>query len=219
MTIPDNSLRKAVLLLLSLPERQATELIGRLEPQQAAAVTAAMKEIGPYEGAEQEVAVRECAARIAEHRPPQTVPLQFLHHLDADAVFDLIADEHPQTIALVLCHLQPQQAAAVLAELPPEGQLSVVCRMATMGEASPEAIADLELGLRRRMADPPCQPTVNCGVASVVRMLNLMQPASERRLLAHLAEADPQLVEEIHRAMFGIDVTEYDECDVEAAAG
>ena len=88
-----------------------------------------------------------------------------------------------------------------------------------MSEPSPEVVRDVENGLKRRLSAAIGRPTGNRGVASVVRMLNVMEPAAERRLLGKLAEADPQLVREIRRAMFGVDVAACEEWDVAEAAG
>ena len=50
-------------------------------------------------------------------------------------------------------------------------------------------------------------------------MLNVMEPAAERRLLGKLAEADPELIREIRRAMFGVDVAAHEGWSVAEAAG
>ena len=66
----------------------------------------------------------------------------------------------------------------------------------------------------RRSAATPLAPrrgpTGNRGVTGVVRMLNVMEPAVERRLLAS-GRTDPQLAREIRRAMFGADVAACEE--------
>ncbi len=222
MANPSISLRKAAVLLLSLPKGQVAELLNRLEPRQAAAVTAEMTGLREVGGVEQEAVAREFAgasvACLAERQPRRATPFQFLHDLQSDAVLDLIADEHPQTIALVLSYLPSRQAAAVLAELTPERQLSVVSRIATIGQTSQEVVGDVERGLKRRLSGATARPAGNRGVASVVRILNLMAPAVERRLLGKLAETDQQLVWEIRRAMFGADVAACDSWDVAEVA-
>ena len=198
-------------------------MLGRLDSQQAAAVTAELNGLGEVSGDEQEAVVREFAgpsvARLDHGRPAKTAPFQFLHDLSTDALRDLVAGEHPQAIALVLSYLPPQQAAALLAELTPEEQFSVVCRIATMSEASPEVVRDVANGLKRRRSAAVGRPAGNRGVAQVVRILNVMEPAAERRLLGKLAEADPQLVREIRRVMLGVDVAACEEWEMAEAAG
>ena len=75
-----------------------------------------------------------------------------------------------------------------------------------MDEPRPEIVRDVEKSLLGRLRSVEDRPDGNRGVACVVRMLNAMEPAAERELLGELAEADPELVEQIRRAMFGADV-------------
>ena len=189
---------------------QRSQLVDKLEPAQAAAVAAAMNELDEVGRGEQNAVVREFArVRIANSGDDgRTIPtpFEFLGDLDADALLDLIADEHPQTIALVLSHIPSVQAGPVLAGLSAEQQFAVVCRLATMGEADPDVVRDVENALRRQLFGEHDRPVVDPNVASAVRILNAMEPAAERRLLAALSEADPRLVARIRRAMFGVDV-------------
>lgn len=219
---PIKNLRKAAVVLQSLSKEQAAALLGKLEPEQAAAVTAEMGGLPKVDDTERDAVTREFAqARVREVRHRQAVdhvPFEFLNNLDGHALLDLIADEHPQTIALVLSCLSPSQSAAAIAELTPEQQLSVVCRIATMSEPSPEAVRDVEQGLHRRMFGAPRRPTSHCGVTSVIRMLNVMEPATERKLLSDLSESAPELVREIRRVMFGVDVPVYGSGDLARAA-
>ena len=159
------------------------------------------------------------AASLADRQPAESEPFEFLGEVDGDVLLEAIADERPQTVALMLSYMLPQQAAAVLAGLPPDRQLSVVCLIATMSETSPEAVRDVEDGLKRRLAGPVDRPAEHRGVASVIQMLDALEPATERRLLGDLAEAAPELVREIRRAMFGVNVPVYDKSNVASAAG
>ncbi|MCE5303759.1 MAG: hypothetical protein LLF97_11730 [Planctomycetaceae bacterium] len=195
MAIAQDNLRKAAVLLLSLPKPQRKQLLDRLLPRQAAAVTAEM-------------------ARLASEPIDATEPLDdldaepfaFLHHLPTDALLDLMAEEQPQTIAMVLSYLPPQEAAAALADMTPEQQFTVVCRIATMSEPTSSAIRAVETELRRRLPRGLQTAHRRRGVVHVVRMLNVMEPTVERRLLGELADADPQLAGEIRKVMFGVDV-------------
>ncbi len=217
-----SNLHKAAVLLLSLPKQQAAKLLDKLGPEQVAAVTAEMARLRDVNGAEQEAVMREFAAagaaRVGHQRPAGAAPFEFLHDVPSEDLLSLLADEHPQTVAVILSHLPPHQAADVLADLPPDGQLSVVCRIAAMEQPSPEVVRDVEKGLRSRLLRCDARPADHRGVASVVKMLNVMEPASERRLLRELAAADPGLVREIRRAMFGADVADCEELNVAEVA-
>jgi flagellar motor switch protein FliG len=222
--MPDANLRKAAVLLLSLPFEQRSQLLGRLQPQQSEAVAAAMNDLGEVGVAERETVIGEFVAatpvdpvrRRAKKKP---VPFQFLRDLETDALLDLIADEQPQTVALILSCVPPQQAAAALGALTIEDQTELVCRMATAMAASPQVIADVESALRRRLDAPGEGPAGGRGLAGIVRILNVMPLVAERRLLASLSQSAPQLASELRQTMFGVDVAPCDAQDVRSAAG
>ena len=136
----------------------------------------------------------------------EALPFGFLQKVDNQNLLTFIMDEHPQTIALILSHIQPQQAAEIIKGLPPERQLSVIRRVATMGQTSPEIIKEVERGLEHRMSSVVSQQFENAGgVPSVAGMLNVIDRATERSLMENLSREDPELVEEIRRLMFVFD--------------
>jgi flagellar motor switch protein FliG len=218
-----SNLRKAAILLSSLPDPQAEKLLAQLNAEQSATVFAEMAALREVDRAERETVARAFAGQRILHihpahaRWPSPPPFEFLHDLDVDDLLGILADENPQAIALVLFYLPAQQAADVLARLTAEQQFSVVCRIATFHEPDPEVVRDVEEGLARRLAGGSARPSAPRGITRVVQLLNAMEPASERRLLAELAEADPPLVHEIRRVMFGPDVAECGAWDPAAA--
>jgi flagellar motor switch protein FliG len=129
-----------------------------------------------------------------------------------------IIDEHPQTIALIVSNLPPAQAAGIIAGLPSERQLAVVRRIATMGQTNPEIIHEVEKGLESRMSSVMSQQFENAGgVESVAEILNVIDRATERSLLEHLAQDDPDLVEEIRRLMFVFeDLLKFSDRDIQS---
>ena len=217
-----SNLHKAAVFLLSLPKEQAADLLARLEPEQAAAVTGEMARVSEIDVAEGEAVAQEFAAAretgVADQRPVEAEPFEFLRDVDSLELSQLITGEHPQIIALILSYLSPQQAADVLERLPPDEQLSAVYRIAEMGEPSAEVIHDVEDALRAHLTGGNVRPAISRGVASVVRLLNMIEPVIERRLLDELAEADPELEREIRRAMFGVDIAERQEQSMTEAA-
>ena len=147
----------------------------------------------------------------------EALPFGFLQKVDTQNLLTFIIDEHPQTIALILCHVSPTQAAEIIGGLPAERQLSVVRRMATMGQTSPEVIHEVEEGLEHRMSSVMSQQFEKAGgVAAVAEMLNVIDRATERSLLENLAQEDPELVEEIRRLMFVFeDITKFTDRDIQ----
>jgi len=226
--------RKAAILLMSLPPEQAAQLLTKLEPKLVEAVSIEIAKTQGVSGDEQTQVIKEFAGanpnaltgsvgglEVARtlveqalgknanatldnvRQSIEALPFGFLQKVDSQNLLTFIIDEHPQTIALVLCHLPPSQAADVLAGLPTERQLAVIRRVATMSQTSPEIIHEVEKGLENRMAVVMSQSFENAGgVGSVAEILNVTDRTTERSLLENLAQEDPDLVEEIRRLMF-----------------
>ena len=219
------TLRKAAVFLASLPNEQAAALLAKLSPEQAAAVSAEMAAIGPVDrrGARGGDAgfrrVRALSQRLPDRRrcAANASPFEFLHGIEANDLLALIGDEHPQTIALVLSQLPAEQAAGAIAALSPDRQASVIARIARIDQPSPEIVAEVAGAVHRRLAGPVSVP-ISRGMARVVKMFGAMRPATERKLLGGIAQADPDLLRAIRRAMFGPDVAACGESNLSGAA-
>jgi len=235
--MPGADIRKAAVLLMSLPEAQAAQLLTKLDPKQVEAVSIEIARIGAVSGEDQEQVIQEFAnanpaaltgraggldvakslveqalgkaagATLESVRQSiEALPFGFLQKVDSQNLLTFIIDEHPQTIALILCHLPPPRAADVISGLPAERQISVIRRVATMGQTSPEIIDEVQKGLEHRMSSVMSQQFENTGgVDAVAEILNVIDRATERNLLENLAQEDPDLVEEIRRLMFVFD--------------
>jgi flagellar motor switch protein FliG len=133
----------------------------------------------------------------------QEIPFDFLKKADPGQICTFIQDEHPQTIALILAHLDPQVAAFVLSALPQPVRADVVIRVATMDRTPPEIVHEVERVLERKMASVFTQGfTFAGGVKEVAEILNRIERATEKSIMTDLSERDPELADEISRLMF-----------------
>ena len=89
---------------------------------------------------------------LARITPPKSTGLEALKWMDPRTIANLVENEHPQIIALVLAHLDAPIAADVLQLLDEELQADLVYRVATMGPVTADAIEDLERLLLRPVA-------------------------------------------------------------------
>jgi len=136
----------------------------------------------------------------------QEVPFEFLKRADPAQICSFIQDEHPQTIALILAHLNSQVSAIVLSALPREIQADVIIRIATMDRTPPEIVREVERVLERKMASIFSQGfTFAGGIKEVAEILNRIERNSEKSIMADLEERDPELADEIARLMFTFD--------------
>jgi flagellar motor switch protein FliG len=133
----------------------------------------------------------------------QEVPFEFLKKADPSQICGFIQDEHPQTIALILAHLDSQVSAIILAGLPQTIQAEVVIRIATIDRTPPEIVREVERVLERKMASVFSQGfTFAGGVKEVAEILNRIDRGAEKAIMAELEERDAELADEISRLMF-----------------
>lgn len=136
----------------------------------------------------------------------QEVPFQFLKRADPSQVCSFIQDEHPQTISLILAHMNPSLSSIILSSLPQDVQSDVVIRIATMDRTAPEIVREVERVLERKMASVFSQGfTFAGGVKDVAEILNMIERSTEKTIMADLEERDPELADEIARLMFTFD--------------
>ncbi len=186
-------LRKAAVLLTTLPPELAGDLLGRLEPKLVETVSIEVAKLDHVNGTEVEMVSHEfaeanpnslggeggldLAKSLVERalgknasstldtvqQSIEALPFGFLKNVDSQNLLTFVIDEHPQTIALILSHLPASQGSEILAGLPTERQLSVIRRVATMGQTNPEIIQEVEQGLEMRMASVMSQQFENAG--------------------------------------------------------
>jgi flagellar motor switch protein FliG len=132
------------------------------------------------------------------------LPFEFLRRADPRQVLSFIADEHPQTIALVLAYMTPHQAAMVMSGLPEELQRDVAMRLALMDRTSNEVVAHVEQMLERKLSSvlQPSELSSVGGVQSLVDILNRSDRATERLILEGLENKDSELADEVRQRMF-----------------
>lgn len=130
-------------------------------------------------------------------------PFRFLQKADAENLVTFIAEEHPQTIALILAHLGPHQAAGILEGLPLKKQQEVIRRLATMEQTSPEVVEQVEKALENKLSSFVTQGFRRTGgVTAAAEILNLVQRSTERSILEGLNEDSPDMADRIRRLMF-----------------
>lgn len=130
--------------------------------------------------------------------------LESLKWLDPKAIANFITHEHPQTISLILAHLEdPEQTASVLKELPENLQADVVYRMAILESIQPGVVSEIDEVLSREMQAAGAMGTAKVGgIEAVAEMLNSLDKSTETRILATIEESNPDLAEQIRELMF-----------------
>jgi len=129
-----------------------------------------------------------------------------LKKVDPRFLLDSVRQEHPQTIAVVLSHLEPKTSADVLTGLPQAVRADVVIRIANMDKTNPEVIGEIEQILDHRLSSVVNQEvSISGGVKQVAEILNSMDRNSERSVFQVIQENDSSMADEIRKLMFTFD--------------
>jgi flagellar motor switch protein FliG len=129
--------------------------------------------------------------------------LHLARWLDPQVLLSLIADEHPQAIAVLLLQLDPQVAAEVLAGLPEAVQTPVVHRVAKLGPISPDALTMLDELLTAKIAKAHGRtPLTMGGVREAAEIINNAVRTVEKRVMPEITKIDKKLAKELENEMF-----------------
>lgn len=141
--------------------------------------------------------------RMLKQLGGENLSFEMLQKADPQQLARFIQTEHPQTIALILSHLNAGQAAALLSSLPEELRAEVSLRMAALDQTSPEIVAKIAniITLRLRELGETSRQSAG-GVQAVAEMFNRLDSTSSKQLMERVEQSDPQLGETIRHLMF-----------------
>ena len=133
--------------------------------------------------------------------------LEALKWMDPRAVAELIRQEHPQIIAIVMAYLDSDQAAEVLNLFPDPLRADVILRVATLDGIQPTALHELDEVIEKQFAGRTggMKTSVLGGVKSAANILNFMDSTAEANVVALISKADEALGGKIQDLMFVFD--------------
>ena len=134
------------------------------------------------------------------------VTFDALQKADPEQLAKFLHNEHPQTVALVLAHLNPSQAAALLSALPRELRGDIALRVANLDEISPEVIGKIAVVIGQKLNSLGGFSRESYGgVRAVAEMFNRLDSVTSKDVLTAIEEQDAALVETIRHLMFVFD--------------
>jgi len=125
-----------------------------------------------------------------------------LKNVAAEQIAPFIANEHPQTVALILSQLDAAQASGILGSLPESMQSDVAYRIATMENVTPAVIQEVEEALEASLRDLLGGHRDVGGPQVVADILNLSGTSVERNVLEQMDAQDPEVAEAVRNLMF-----------------
>ncbi len=134
---------------------------------------------------------------------PARRQLESLELVDAKSLSNFLINEHPQTISVILAHLEPEKKGEVLKRLPESLQAEVVLRLSNLDHVDPELIEAVDKVLKTELSTlGTVEQSSLGGVHPVAEMLNVMDKNTETAIMSRIEEKDPILAEEIRKLMF-----------------
>jgi len=129
--------------------------------------------------------------------------LDSLRKTDPQQLAKFMEGEHPQTIALILAHLESKQASTVLMKLPAELRAEPIKRLAQLRQFSPEMAQRVAVVLHRRLdALGEQSRRAYAGLRGVAELMNRLDVAAGKSILESIEGEDPKLALSIRNLMF-----------------
>lgn len=144
--------------------------------------------------------------------------LENLKWMEPRAIAELIRNEHPQIIAIVLSYLDPDQSAEVLKNLPERVRPDVMLRIATLDSIPANALNELNDILERQFTGGQTQKASAVGgLKAAANILNFVDTALEQQILGSIGDVDNELSGKIQDLMFVFDdIGEMDDRSIQA---
>ena len=126
-----------------------------------------------------------------------------MQRTDPQQLGKLLDAEHPQTIALVLAHLDPRRAAMVLDNLSEDHKVISIQRLAEMRQFSPEMAQKVAHILHRRLESMGDTARKSySGFKAVADLLNRVHAEEAKKIIEAIEENDTDLALSIRNLMF-----------------
>ncbi len=225
---------KAAILLLTIGEEGASEVLKHLGPKEVQRVGSAMATVSQVTSEQVKEVLREFAQTLGTHTSLGVDQQDYIRNtlvralgedkaaglmdrimvggnangidtlkwMDSRSIADMIRNEHPQIIAIVLSYLDSDQSAEVLEFLPQRQRPDIMLRIATLDTVQPQALNELNQILERQVSGSTVQSSAVGGVKSAANILNYLDSSLEQEIMEQVKDADAELSQQIEDLMF-----------------
>lgn len=233
-----SGVQRAAIVLLSLGEQQAAEVLKHMGAKEVQKLGLAMTSVGGVSretvanvfddfvdtlaqpgvlGSAADEYVRAVLTQaLGEERASSLIDrilmgrntsgLDTLKWMEPRAIAELVRNEHPQIIAIVMAHLDSDQAAEVLKCLAERVRVDVLLRLATLDGIPPHALNELNDVMQRQFAGSQNLKSSSVGGIKVAaNILNFMDSGQDEAILGAIGEVDGELGTKIRDLMFVFD--------------
>ncbi len=230
--------QKAAVLLMSIGEEVASEVLKHMGPKEVQRIGVAMANIGDLNKSSVQTVLEDFLGVVQEQTAlgvgaddyvrnvltnalgedkaagmidrillgGNSKGLEALKWMDSRAVAELIRNEHPQIISIVLSYLDSDHAANILAEFQDKVRADVLLRIATLEGVQPAAMKELNYTLEKQLKGGGNVQSSNIGgIKAAANILNFVDSSLEADIMEKIKDADEELGQEIQDLMFVFD--------------
>ena len=126
----------------------------------------------------------------------------YLEQIKPQQLADFIVTEHPQTVALILAHMDPTSAAETISFFPDELKSEVTIRMANLGDISPSVVKRVSAVLENKLESLTSYKVEVGGPRAVAEILNRLGQKASKSTIAYIEQTDEELANTIKEMMF-----------------
>ena len=124
--------------------------------------------------------------------------LETLRMLEPKTISAFLVNEHPQTAAIILAHLDDKVVGGVFAELPEDKRTEIMLRLATLERVSPNVIRELDVALQGELRSQGASSGNRLGgVELAAQIIGSMDKEVEAGVMSELEEVNPELAQQI----------------------
>lgn len=150
-----------------------------------------------------EEGARQLLHQVSRAAEMSASKLDSLQKADPQQLAKFLESEHPQTIALILAHLDAKQASVLLMRFPETLRADALKRLAQLRQFSPEIAQKVSVALHKRLeAIGEQHRRAYAGVQGVADLLNRMDATASKTILEAIEKDDPKLALNIRNLMF-----------------
>ena len=143
--------------------------------------------------------------------------LETIRLLDPKIIASFIVNEHPQTAAIILAHLDPAVASGTIKELPEESRMGIVLRLATLERVAPSVLRELDETLQAEFRTSGAVSGNKLGGVQVAAdVMGSLDREVEMSILTAMDEVDSDLANEIRNLRFTFeDIIKIDDAGIQ----
>ena len=229
---------RAAVLLLSLGEESAAEVLKHMGPKEVQSLGTAMAEVQNIPQTAVDSVLASFIDAIGEHTGlgvdsqnyirsvlvhalgqdkanslidrillgGDSNGLETLKWMEPKTVADMVRNEHPQVVAIVLSYLESDQSAEILQLLPEGHRVDLLRRISSLDSVQPGALQELNQMIEQQVqGNANMQSASVGGVKTAANILNFVDTSVEGEIMEKLKEVDEELGQSIQDLMFVFD--------------